>query len=76
MALQRRRARAVAVDDAARVYEVIKELATDVFPSGASGAIMSDHFFFRSSAHLRVEISSDTSNGLCWDTMPDSGRSA
>ena len=42
MALQRRRAHAVAIDDAARVYEAIEELATDVLAGGASFAVMRD----------------------------------
>ena len=42
MALQRRRAHAVAIDDTARVYEAIEELATDVLASGARFAIMRD----------------------------------
>ena len=47
MALQRRRAHAVAIDDAARVYEAIEELATDVLASGASAAVVADDFLFQ-----------------------------
>ena len=51
LALQRRRAHAVAIDDAARVYEAIEELATDIFPSGARRPVVGDDFFFKASAH-------------------------
>ena len=42
MALQRRRAHAVAIDDAARVYEAIEEFGADVLAGGARFAIMRD----------------------------------
>ena len=43
MALQRRRAHAVVVDDATGIDQTIEELATDVLASGALCAVVGDY---------------------------------
>ena len=55
MAPQRRRAHAVTVDDAARVYEAIEELATDVLPSGALCAVVGNDILLQIIGPLRSQ---------------------